>query len=291
MPSLEQYKMLIAVADKKSLRKAAEYLHKTQPTLTNAIKKMEEELGVRLFDRSGYRIKLTDEGHRIKEIAVQLLEKHHQVGELATRLSRGEEAFISIAIEASFELDNLLPVLTLLQTEHPNCQLMLQQEYLSGAFEKLTNDAVDLAISPVEAAIFPIADVECKAIATGEFVNLASSSFIKKYQGINHVDQLRGEHQIVVKDSGSMTEDINIGVQTGQKIWYVNSFECKKMLIEQGLGWGAMPRAMVIDLLESQSLVELKLSGFPVIEKITYHLVKKKNKVLGPIAEKIWHMT
>ena len=40
MPSIEQYKMLAAVAEKRSIRAAAESLHKTQPTVTNALKKL-----------------------------------------------------------------------------------------------------------------------------------------------------------------------------------------------------------------------------------------------------------
>ena len=290
MPSIEQYKMLCTVAEHKSLRVAAKVMHKTQPSLTNALKKMEQELNVTLFDRSGYRIKLTDAGMRVKELAVQLVEKHFQVNELALRLSSGEEVFIHIAIEASFDLSNILPTLKMLQAEHANCQIMLQQEYLSGAFEKLTKGHVDLAVTPIESSIFPTGEVEFKPIAIGEFVNLASQSLIAKYPKLHHIEHLRNEYQIVVKDTGSMTDDVNIGVQSGQRIWYVNNFESKKLLIENGLGWGTLPKNLVTEQLKQNQLVELQLDGFPMIYAINYQLVKKKHKILGPIAEKIWHM-
>lgn len=290
MPSIEQYKMLIGIAEHKSLRIAAHHMHKTQPTLTNAIKKMESELGVKLLDRSGYRIKLTDEGKRIKELAIQLVDKNSQINELATRLSSGEEAFIRIAVEASFDLTSLLPVLHMLQTEHQSCQIMLQQEYLSGSFEKLINQQADLAITPLENSLFPIGEIEFKPVTVGEFVNLASPSLVSKYGQLSHVEQLRNEYQIVVKDSGTMTNNINIGVQTGQRVWYVNNFESKKILIENGLGWGTLPKKLVTEQLKSKQLIELSLDGFPMIDSINYQLVKMKNKVLGPIAEKIWRM-
>lgn len=288
MPSIEQYKMLISVAEHKSLRIAAKAMHKTQPTLTNALKKMEQELNVTLFDRSGYRIKLTEAGMRIKELSLQLFDKHLQVNELAQRLSAGEEAFIHIAVEASFDLSNILPMLKMLQEEHSSCQILLQQEYLSGAFEKLNKGNLDLAVTPIEPNMFPTGEVESKPIAIGDFVNLASQNLISKYSCLNHVEQLKNEYQIVVKDSGSMTDDVNIGVQSGQRVWYVNNFESKKLLIENGLGWGTLPKNLVTNQLKQNQLIELQLDGFPVINSITYQLVKKKNKILGPIAEKIW---
>lgn len=288
MPSIEQYRMLISVADHNSLRAAAEAMHKTQPTLTNAIKKMEEELNITLFDRSSYRIKLTEAGMRVKELAIQLFEKHDQINQLAEKLSNGEEAFVSVAIEASLDLSAMLPTLKMLQEEHANCQIMLQQEYLSGAFEKLMNGDVDLAVTPIEASVFPTGEVDIKPVATGEFVNLAAHSLTAKYPRLNHIEQLRNEYQIVVKDSGSLTDDVNIGVPSGQRTWFVNNFESKKLLIESGLGWGTLPKNLVTKELSNNQLVMLELNGFPVIDEITYHLIKKKNKMLGTVADKIW---
>ena len=127
-----------------------------------------------------------------------------------------------------------------------------------------------------------------KPLNRGKFANLASPDLVAKHQQLTHVEQLKNEYQIVVKDSGTLTEQVRIGVQQGQRIWYVNNFQSKKLLIEQGLGWGTLPRQLVEQQLAEKKLVELHLNGFPIIEEITYYLVKMKHRILGPIASEFW---
>ena len=55
---MEQLKVLVAVAESHSMKEAANQLHKTQPALSQAIKGLESMLGIELFDRSDYRLRL-----------------------------------------------------------------------------------------------------------------------------------------------------------------------------------------------------------------------------------------
>ena len=64
---LRQLKYFLAVAEELNFARAAERLHMTQPPLTVAIRKLEEELGVRLFERTTRRVQLTDAGERFRE--------------------------------------------------------------------------------------------------------------------------------------------------------------------------------------------------------------------------------
>ena len=85
-----------------------------------------------LLDRSEYRVQLTSEGSRINELANQLLTKHEEINNLADSLHAGEEAFIRIAVEASFNMEHVISPLKMLQSEHNNCQIMLEEEYFIG---------------------------------------------------------------------------------------------------------------------------------------------------------------
>ena len=102
--TLEQLKMLKQVAELGSLKKASEKLFKTQPAISQGIKQLEAQLGLQLFNRQGYRLSLTNNGQKIYQHALRLLDEANHIERLATFLTAGNEASITIAIEASYDL-------------------------------------------------------------------------------------------------------------------------------------------------------------------------------------------
>lgn len=290
MPSIEQYKMFVAVAESNSLRDAAKKIFKSQPTVTSAIKNMEEELQIELFNRAQYRLKLTEQGKVIYRVATNLLVNHDEVCDLANHFNNGDEPIVRIAIEASFDLVTIISKLEKIQNEFSSTQFVLQQEYISGAFDSLLQEQVDLAITPVDTVHFPVGEIETKQLYVGRFINVVSPKLFNKHENLNHVKQLINEYQIIVRDTGSITENKTMGIQQGQRKWYVNNFETKLLLIKNGLGWGSLPVNLVETLINSNQLIALKFSDFPENNNISYNLIKLKRKVLGPIATKIWNI-
>ena len=63
MLELRQFRQFIAVAEELNFRPAAERLHMSQPPLTQALQRMEEELGVKLFERNNRNVRLTQAGN------------------------------------------------------------------------------------------------------------------------------------------------------------------------------------------------------------------------------------
>ncbi|MGB0898078.1 MAG: LysR family transcriptional regulator [Psychrobium sp.] len=288
MPSIEQYKMFIAVAESNSLRSAAKKIYKSQPTVTTAIKKMEDELSITLFDRHEYRLRLTEQGKMIYRVALNLLANHDAIGELANHYNHGEEPILKIAVEASFDLSTIISELKLMQEQYSSTQVVLQQEYISGAIESILDERTDLAFTPVDPIHFPIGEVEFKHLYSGQFINVASRKLIQRHPSLTYASDLINEYLVVIKDSGTITSDKITGLQPGQRTWYVNNFETKSLLIQNGLGWGSLPRNQVEPLLKEGKLVKLSLDDFPEYTNINYCLVKLKSKILGPIATTLW---
>lgn len=100
MPSVFQLQALCAAVEKPSLRQAAEALCKTQPALTHALKQLESQLGLPLFNRDGYRLVLTGSGERIYQLALKTLESHAELEQLAQHLARGDEDRVVLTVEA-----------------------------------------------------------------------------------------------------------------------------------------------------------------------------------------------
>ena len=74
---INQLEVLVAVAQKQSFSRAAEALHRTQPAVSQAIRRLELELGEALFDRSSKDGTLTAAGHVLYDFAQQMLNLRH----------------------------------------------------------------------------------------------------------------------------------------------------------------------------------------------------------------------
>ena len=88
--TLDQLKILVAIADRGSVLGAARSLHRTQPTLSVLLQKLEEELGVQLLDRSSYRAMLTPAGWQLYKKAKGVLAQVDDLANLAP-LSGGRQ--------------------------------------------------------------------------------------------------------------------------------------------------------------------------------------------------------
>ena len=77
--TLTQLNYLITIAETRSLNKAAEKLYVSQPSLTNAMKELEKELGITLFFRSGRGVTLTNDGTEFLLYAKQIYEQYENV--------------------------------------------------------------------------------------------------------------------------------------------------------------------------------------------------------------------
>lgn len=101
---LRVLRYFLAVAREENITKAAALLHVTQPTLSRQLMYLENELGVKLFRRSQYRVVLTDDGMLLRRRAQEIIEladkaerelQHHEE-ELTEPVDIGRYAFLRV---------------------------------------------------------------------------------------------------------------------------------------------------------------------------------------------------
>src|SRR6266581_679470 len=97
---LRHLRYFVAVGDTLSYTRASERLHLTQPSLTRQIKDLENELGVRLLDRTRQRVNLTAEGRSFLSDAKRVLALSAEIVEAVQRLSRKEAPMLNLGYVA-----------------------------------------------------------------------------------------------------------------------------------------------------------------------------------------------
>ncbi|HLT99570.1 MAG TPA: LysR substrate-binding domain-containing protein [Burkholderiaceae bacterium] len=144
--TLTELKYIVAVARERHFGRAAEACFVSQPTLSVAIRKLEEELGVVLFERGGAEVSVTDVGLRVIAQAQKVLEEAAMVKEIARQ---GEDPLAGplrvgiIYTIAPYLLPHLVPT----QVEQtPQMPLVLQENYTSRLLELLRQGELDCAI-------------------------------------------------------------------------------------------------------------------------------------------------
>lgn len=145
--SLTQLEYVMAVHKYGHFAKAAEACHVTQPTLSMQIQKLEEDLGVVLFDRSKKSILLTEVGKRVVEQVQAILFEVKKIESIIhtdeNMETRGELTLGVIPTVAPYLLPRLLPVL---EKNYPEIELKIREMQTDRIIEALNNDDLDVGL-------------------------------------------------------------------------------------------------------------------------------------------------
>jgi DNA-binding transcriptional LysR family regulator len=148
---LRHLRYFVAVADALSFTRAAERLHLAQPSLTRQIKDLEAEIGVRLFDRAGKRISLTQEGEFFMLDARRLIAECAESVRAVQRLSQGEASQLNIGYVANVYYDLLPATLGAFRKACPRTALNLFDMMPAEQYQALDERKIDLGFVPFRA--------------------------------------------------------------------------------------------------------------------------------------------
>ncbi len=150
--TLTELKYVLAVVREKHFGRAAEASHVSQPTLSVAIKKLEDELGVTLFERGGGELGITPAGLRVAEQAAHIFELVDGIKDLAAVAKDDLQGALKLGVIytiAPYLLPELIPQL---HERAPQMPLLLEENYTRVLTEKLKKGELDAMIiaTPVD---------------------------------------------------------------------------------------------------------------------------------------------
>src|SRR5690606_19614946 len=161
--TLTELRYIVTLAEEKHFGRAAERCFVSQPTLSVAVKKLEEELGVTLFERSKSHITVTDIGHRIIEQARRVLTQVNIIKDMA--LDGRDQLSSPLRVGAIYTIGPYLfpHLMPELHRAAPDMPLYIEENYTSVLREKLRHSELDaiiiaLPFSEPEVVTLPLYD-------------------------------------------------------------------------------------------------------------------------------------
>ena len=164
--SLTELKFIVAVAQERNFRRAAEKCFVTQPALSLAIKKLEEELKVVIFERSRSDVSMTEIGEKIVEQAEKVLEEAayiKQLAELGKNQLKGALKLGMIHSVGPYLLPEIIPIL---RKTAPDMPLEVEENLTANLEMQLKNGVIDAAIIALP---FNVAGLQYRALYDEEF--------------------------------------------------------------------------------------------------------------------------
>jgi len=255
---------------------AAEHLHKVQSAVSHQVRKIEQQLGITVFNRDGYRVHLTPAGEAILAEARRLLAQAEHVRSIARQFSQEWEPSLAIVVDGILPLDPTLAAMKTLAAARVPTRIQVKVEFLRGVqarFEKENGDLMlvqDYAASPyLHEEALP--EMDC-VLCVGRSHPLAKA----KRVSLPHLQ----EHVELSVQHSSEEQGHDRHLFGCERAFFLSSHHTKKEALLMGVGFGWMPLYLVHSELKSGALREVKYQGGSWY-RFTPRLVHRADRRLG----------
>ncbi len=263
--------MLEAIIKTGSFKSAAKMLHKTQPSLSIGIKKIENEFNLTLFSRETYRPTLTAAGELFYEQSKNTLNSFRNLEKIAKEMKEGYEAKITILLDPLIRIPKIQAGLSELSKHAHPVKLQIISKMIDDTIEEKLKTKVDFAIGHLPS---PIVTIESKKLSSIKMIPVISKN-ISKQKPLSEIPQ------IILKMKRNIPA---LAPRPGGLHWRVNDHSLKEELITEGFGWGRLPESVVKKHNNLQSLSSRGLDSYDV----PLFAMKSRYRPLGPLGKIVW---
>ena len=283
--TLRHFKIFLAVCKEKNMTKAAEQLFITQPSITQAIKEIEEHYKTLLFERIGKRINITADGYKLIPIAKNIID----LFENAETTMKDNNSIKKLNIGASVTIGTyLFPKALGLMNKYPNIEIYSKIDNTKNIEKMILDFEVDFAI--VEGNIHS-KNIKTFPLIEDELIFVCSpDNILSKKESLN-IDEI-AKSKFILRESGSGTKEIiesflhsnNIDIEI---IGSVSSIEAIKNMVSENIGVSILPKISVINEIAKNQIKHCKIKEMNLIRnfKLAYHKDKQDCKYREIFAE------
>lgn len=282
--TLRHLNIFLVVCQEENMTRAAKKLYMTQPSITQAMKELEQFYKTNLFDRVGKKIKISSEGYRLLPLAENIIKTFEESKNLMQEKSFFEIKLGASATIGTYLLDNFINK----AKELENIEIRYFVDNTLNIEEKILKGTLDIAV--VEGKIHST-QIKSSSFFKDELglISSTKNSFFKgknimieDLQGINFVSREDGSGTKETLDSIFLQKSIEI-----KNIATVNSIEAIKNLVISDVGFSIVPKIAVIKEIKEGLLDYYEISNLKIVRefKLIYHKNKVINKQLNLVLD------
>lgn len=275
--SLDALLVLDAIDRRGSYALAAEELDRVPSAISYSVQKLEESLGVTLFMRVGRNSRLTPAGRFFLDNGRQLLTAAESLQQQTREVATGWEPRIRVALDSAYDPQPLFDAVAEFLCTHPSVDFDIREEVMSGGWEVLENDQVDLLVGgqgPVpghqgyRSELMPALDM---------VLVLPPGHELLQKEGCVTAEDLSGQSLVVVHDSARQLVPRSSRFVPGRSYCFVQSMRHKLCAQLAGVGVGYVPRAWAARWIEEGMLIEKdsEMTGDPTEHVIAWKLANR----------------
>lgn len=283
--TIDQLEVLEAIHGLGSFAAAAGKLHRATSAVSYAVKSLESALGVRVFDRTGRRVKLTPAGELALEAAREVLERSRQLEKIGRDLRGGWEAQLRVVIDGVLPLAPLMRALQRFTARGLPTKMRLMVEYLSGVGHRFEREDAQLMLA---ADPKPSPRLTMRPLPPVEMILLAHADHPVHARGEVDRDVLASFVELIVADSGDRdaAPPTRLAYIGSPHLFELTDFHSKREALESGIGFGWLPAHLAV-----ASIAEGRLREVRFAEGSRYvlqpALVHARGTVLGPAGRQL----
>lgn len=256
MPSLQQLRYLVAVADTLHFRRAAESVNVTQPTLSAQLRELELRLGVQLVERTRARVVMTPVGTEIAGRARRVLREVADMREIARGAQQPLSGTIRVGVVqslGSYLLPHLIPDL---HEGFPDLRLYVREGLADVLIQRLEEGTIDFLFYPLplnrsELVTVPLF-LEPLLVVLPHEHRLATAHEIRR-------DDLRGETILTLEPGHRLYEQVRALAEDYEAVvshdYEGTSLDTLRQMVAMGLGLSLLPALYVRSEVARESLV------------------------------------
>ena len=284
--TINQLRAFVAVCDQGSFSGAARKLARAQSAISHAIKALESAFDVELFERNTRKAQLSAAGRSLLPDARAVISRTEEMKKRAGAIAKAGVPQVAVAVDAYFPRTHLIDCLRTLQEEFPTAAIDLRITTMQGGENLVLERVCALAVTIEDVPEVNSDAIERRWLREEEMVTACAPSHpLASTPTPIPMDEFGRHIQIIVTDNQPEAEKTQHGT-AGKRQWLVNDLGAKRDLLKAGLGWGHLPRHLVVEDLASGELVELERRAWH-LGHLTFVVSQRRGYDLSPCESRL----